>query len=103
MPSCRAGLYTIKPTIGLVSPDGMVGLTKAMDTAGPMAKSTRDVADLLDILVDREKTDFPKGGYKSKLTRSWSNIRVGVVEPGPWRLKEANMKTVKEIDDQLVP
>ncbi len=51
-PLTRAALFSIPPTLGLVSHEGIIPVSKLFDTAGPMAKSVEDLPNLLDILVD---------------------------------------------------
>lgn len=80
MPSDRSALYTIKPTVKLISQDGLIPISPDADSAGPMTKSVLDLASLLDILVDPSKTTTPEGGYKSAITSSWDNLSVGVLE-----------------------
>src|SRR5438067_4949843 len=38
---------SIKPTVGLISRDGIVPITADQDTAGPLARTVRDAAILL--------------------------------------------------------
>src|SRR3546814_3833691 len=38
-PSAVAALVGIKPTVGLVSRDGIIPISRSQDTAGPMARS----------------------------------------------------------------
>lgn len=47
-PARRNGLYAFKPSGGLVSNAGIIPVSVRVDTAGPMGKSTWDVAALLD-------------------------------------------------------
>lgn len=61
MPSDRSALYTIKPTVKIVSQDGITPITLELDSAGPMAKSALDLANILRALVDLSKTTIPKG------------------------------------------
>ena len=49
-----------------------------------MAKSPRDVADLLDILVDPLKANIPEGGYATALTDHWGDISIGTLDPEDW-------------------
>ena len=84
MPATRAALYGIKPTIGIVSVDGVIPISPIADAPGPMAKSAYDIAVLLDILVDSSKTSIPPGGYTTALSKSWANIRVGTLDPKVW-------------------
>ena len=49
-PSAVENIVGLKPTLGLVSQDGIVPITHEQDTAGPMARSVTDVAILLGVL-----------------------------------------------------
>ncbi|KAJ8128279.1 hypothetical protein O1611_g5355 [Lasiodiplodia mahajangana] len=102
MPACRASLYSIKPTIGLVPGDGCLSISLHHDTLGPMAKSARDIANLLDVIVDSTQTNVPKGGYTAALTSKWDNIRVGVLDAEEWMLGLPYVKPVKEINKQML-
>ncbi|KAJ5162975.1 Amidase [Penicillium coprophilum] len=101
MPSDRAALYTIKPTVKLISQDGIIPVSHEADSAGPMAKSVQDLADLLDVLVDSERTNIPEGGYRSVVIGSWGDIRVGVVEPEEWLFSHKVEKYEKQATDQM--
>jgi amidase len=102
IPADRAAIYTLKPTIGIVSQDGLIPVSRLCDTAGPMTKSSRDLALLLDVLVDSSTTKVPDGGYVSSVTGSWGKIRVGVLKPSDWYLKDPPLKYIKEAEDQMV-
>jgi amidase len=47
----------LKPTLGLISQDGIVPISHQQDTAGPMARSVTDVAILLGIMQSPQ-TDY---------------------------------------------
>lgn len=103
MPSDRSALYTIKPTLKIVSQDNIIPISLEADSAGPMAKSVLDLANLLEVLVDPEKTTIPEGGYLSAITTSWDNIRIGLIEPSEsWLFPEKIVKYEKEASDQMV-
>jgi len=53
-PSSINGLAGIKPTVGLVSRTGIIPISVSQDTAGPMARTVRDVAILLSVMADAE-------------------------------------------------
>src|SRR6266550_2742795 len=46
-PSAVENIFGLKPTLGLISQDGIVPISHQQDTAGPMARSVTDVAILL--------------------------------------------------------
>jgi amidase len=57
-PSSACGVVGIKPTLGLVSRTGIVPLSLAQDTAGPMATSVADAAALLSVLGTADPHDW---------------------------------------------
>jgi amidase len=56
-PSGINGIVGIKPTLGLVSRSGIIPIAHSQDTAGPMARSVRDAAILLNAMVGRDEED----------------------------------------------
>lgn len=53
-PAAMNGLVGFKPTIGLVSRGGIIPISHSQDTAGPMARSVADAAQLLSVLAAAE-------------------------------------------------
>ena len=102
MPSDRAALYTIKPTLKIVPQYGIIPVTYEADSAGPMTKSVLDLANLLDVIVDPSKTTIPDGGYRSAVTGSWGDIKIGVVDPEKWLFPHKIVKYEKQAMDQMV-
>jgi len=49
-PSAVENIVGLKPTLGLVSQDGIIPIAHEQDTAGPMARSVTDVAILLGVM-----------------------------------------------------
>lgn len=56
-PSAVNGLVGLKPTVGLVSRDGIIPISISQDTAGPMARTVADAAVLLQALAAPDETD----------------------------------------------
>ncbi len=56
-PSSANGIVGLKPTLGLLSRDGIIPLALSFDTAGPMARSVHDVAVALGILSGVDPAD----------------------------------------------
>src|SRR5580698_7891061 len=50
-PATQNGLVTVKPTVGLISRAGILPITHSQDTAGPMTRTVRDAALLLNVLA----------------------------------------------------
>src|SRR6516225_499117 len=49
-PSAVENLFGLKPTLGLVSQDGIIPISHQQDSAGPMGRTVTDVAILLGVL-----------------------------------------------------
>src|SRR5262249_59104120 len=50
-------LFGLRPTTGLVSRSGFSPLIHFQDTPGPMARTVRDVAKLLDVIAGYDTKD----------------------------------------------
>ena len=58
--SCPAsvnGVVGIKPTVGLVSRSGVIPISKTQDTAGPMAKTVKEAARVLEYIAGYDRKD----------------------------------------------
>ncbi|MBB3835336.1 amidase [Xanthomonas arboricola] len=56
-PAAVNGLVGLKPTVGLVSRDGIIPISASQDTAGPMTRSVADAAALLQAIVAPDPQD----------------------------------------------
>jgi amidase len=56
-PASQNGLVTVKPTVGLISRAGIVPISHSHDTAGPMTRTVRDAALLLNVLAAPDPLD----------------------------------------------
>lgn len=56
-PASANGVVGIKPTVGLVSRDGIVPITADQDTAGPITRNVTDAAILLGVLAGFDPND----------------------------------------------
>jgi amidase len=56
-PSSACGVVGIKPTVGLVSRDGIVPISAAQDTAGPITRTVADAAVLLAAMAGSDTAD----------------------------------------------
>jgi amidase len=66
-PSSINGIVGIKPTVGLVSRSGIVPISASQDTAGPMARTVRDVAILLSVMAGVDPQDPATARLKGKI------------------------------------
>ncbi len=56
-PAGMNGIVGIKPTLGVVSRDGIIPIAHSQDTAGPMARSVRDAALMLEAMIALDPAD----------------------------------------------
>jgi len=56
-PASQNGLVTVKPTVGLISRAGILPISHSQDTAGPMTRTVRDAAMLLNVLAAEDPLD----------------------------------------------
>jgi amidase len=56
-PATQNGLVTVKPTVGLISRAGIVPIAHSQDTTGPLTRTVRDAAILLNVLAARDPAD----------------------------------------------
>lgn len=91
-PASVCGLVGVKPTVGLVSRTGIIPISASQDTAGPMARTVRDAALLLEAMASPDARDAvtqtrPENlavNYSAQLkSGSLRGARLGVVH-GPF-------------------
>jgi amidase len=56
-PANQNGVVTVKPTVGLISRAGIIPITHSQDTAGPLTRTVRDAAILLNVLAAADPLD----------------------------------------------
>jgi len=106
-PASLNGVVGIKPTVGLVPADGLVPISHSQDTAGPMARTVREAAVLLDVLADTG------GGFAAACSDQLSvhglpDVRVGVARgyfvghPPTDQVVEAALTLLSKAGAQLV-
>lgn len=61
-PSSLCGIVGLKPTVGLVGRSGIIPISASQDTAGPMARTVRDAALLLNGMIGRDPLDSATRG-----------------------------------------
>src|SRR5438094_3077446 len=56
-PASQNGVVTVKPTVGLISRTGILPIAHSQDTAGPLTRTVRDAAILLNVLAAMDPQD----------------------------------------------
>ena len=125
-PSSFSGIVGLRPTTGLISRDGIAPKNLTFDTAGPMTRTVRDAAILLNVLAGPDPADpdgrnaevyaaHPAGpqaatlDYRQFLQRgALQGARVGVArdyfggDPEVDALAEAAIATLQELGAEIV-
>ena len=57
LPSIACGVVGIKPSVGLVSRDGVIPISHTLDTPGAIAKTVTDAAKLLEAIAGTDPND----------------------------------------------
>ncbi len=57
VPASQNGIVTVKPTVGLISRAGIIPIAHSQDTAGPLTRTVRDAAILLNVLAQADPQD----------------------------------------------
>jgi aspartyl-tRNA(Asn)/glutamyl-tRNA(Gln) amidotransferase subunit A len=82
-PAAFAGICGIKPTYGRCSRWGIVAFASSLDQAGPMARTVRDCAILLEAMAgfdpkDSTSLDLPVPQWEASLSSDLKGKRVGI-------------------------
>jgi amidase len=116
-PASANGLVGLKPTLGLVSRAGIIPLAHSQDTAGPMARTVRDAALLLNAMTGVDPRDSATSASAGHAAADYTATldagalrgkRLGVVrsyfgfDPGVDRLMEASLAAIKEAGAILI-
>jgi amidase len=115
-PAAVNGLVGLKPTIGLVSRAGIIPGLPKRDTAGPMGRTVRDVAMLMNALAAADATDplvrdaakhIPRDYASGLRVTSLRGLRLGVLpnkglHADVDRVFESAAETVKQQGAELI-
>jgi amidase len=93
LPAAWCGVLGLKPTHGLVPYTGIGGIDATFDHAGPMARSTKDLARVLDVIAGPHPSDprqartpaWPTGDVVERVNKASADlrgVRLGVLEEG---------------------
>ncbi|MEA4963786.1 MAG: amidase family protein [Lutispora sp.] len=88
-PSSANSLVGIRPTIGLVSRDGIVPYSFTQDTAGPICRTVADAVAVLDVIAGYDKADDETAWCCGKIPKTYKAFlnkdglkgkRIGILE-----------------------
>ena len=83
IPAACCGVVGLKPTFGRVSKHGVFPLARTLDHVGPMARTVRDAALLMNILAGYDERDphsvrGPREDFAAQLGASVQGMKVGI-------------------------
>ena len=88
-PASMNGIVGLKPTVGLLSRNGIIPISHTQDTAGPMTRTVRDAALLLTVLAGTDPRDRATGSVDRERVADYTRFldprglqgtRLGVVK-----------------------
>lgn len=84
-PASLCGVVGVKPTYGRVSRHGLISYGSSLDQAGPIARTVKDAALLLEIIAGQDIYDAtsspePVGEYVNACGKDIAGMKVGVPE-----------------------
>ena len=116
IPASANGVIGLKPTYGLIPRTGSMKLSPSIDVIGPMARSARDIALLLEVLAGADGLDAcsssrPRPRYTQEMSREVEGLRIGVprnyfpvgVAPIIRTAMEASLALLERAGATLVP
>jgi aspartyl-tRNA(Asn)/glutamyl-tRNA(Gln) amidotransferase subunit A len=82
-PAAFCGVVGVLPTYGRVSRYGLIAFASSLDRVGPLAKSVKDAALVLEVLagkdaMDSTSSETPSENYVAGLDRPVNGLRIGV-------------------------
>src|SRR5215216_2823613 len=73
-PSSANSLVGIKPTVGLVSRSGIIPISHSQDTAGPMTRTVRDAALILNALAGVDQRDEATNASRGRAVTDYTQF-----------------------------
>lgn len=107
-PAAMCGVVGVKPSYGRVSRYGLVAFASSLDQVGPLAKTVRDAALIMNAIAghdsrDSTSLDAPVPDYVASLREDLRGVRIGVpaeymVEGIDAEVKRAIEVAIKELE-----
>ncbi len=104
LPAAMCGLTGLKPTLTRVSRAGVMPLSHSLDCVGPLARSARDCARLMEVIAGADRADAtssarPVPHYEALLEGGARGLRIGV--PYRYYYDAVSAEIKKTLDESL--
>lgn len=109
-PASNESLVGLRPTLPLVSRFGLLPSTPTRDTLGPMTRTVRDAAIVLDVIAGYDRNDPVTAASYGKTPASYTSflkrnglrgLRIGVIRTAIGRDADPNSPDYQEIQAML--
>jgi amidase len=101
-PAGSTGVVGIKPTLGLVSREGIVPISAEQDTAGPMGRHAIDAALLLEVVAGQDEADAATQEIPGDLATDFSALDAAALQGariGVWTLSPEESAAVDDVTE----
>jgi amidase len=99
-PAGANGVVGVKPTLGLVSRDGIVPISAEQDSAGPLARHAVDAALLLEVVAGTDEADAATAEIPGDLTGALADLDTDALDGariGVWTLTPEQSEVVDDV------
>ena len=97
-PASLCGIVGMKPTYGLVSRRGVFPLAFSLDNVGPMTRTVRDNALVLDLISGSETAGTDRLANANRLDQGVEGLRIGIIRHFYTRDFEADPQMLTAIE-----
>jgi aspartyl-tRNA(Asn)/glutamyl-tRNA(Gln) amidotransferase subunit A len=103
-PAGLCGVVGMKPTYGRVSRYGLVAFASSLDQIGPLTRSVKDCATVLQVIAGHDAMDStsipqPVPDYPSYIGREINGMRVGI--PDEYSIEGMDQDVKKAVEDAI--
>lgn len=85
----------MKGSVGAIDMKGSLSGGMGFDSAGPLAKSVQDCADVMNVLLSGRD-------FRSLLTKSWEGIRIAYLDYKTWQFADRICDQARAFEDKHV-
>ena len=103
-PASLCGVVGMKPTYGRVSRYGLIAFASSLDQIGPLTRSVKDCATVLQVIAGHDVMDStsipqPVPDYASYIGREIKGMRVGI--PDEYSIEGMDQDVKKAVEDAI--